>query len=456
MKKSWHVGLHSNQAKVWEKEKEALEERKRTAELQKELAQERAVQELQRLQEQAGGKRREERVDWMYAAPAEGNGPNAEELEQYLLGKKRVDKLLKGNEEKVSSPCVLSSLKRRSVADLSSRLGILQLLAKPSNDTPGSFTSIQNANSARDTAAKIREDPLLAIKRQEQLQYEKILKNPKRLKELRAAREASQRGSATPSAPRDERKSKKDETKEERRARKEAKRSGGGDDRDRDHKRSRREDEDRYSSSRRRSRSPESRRHYDDRSRDDRDRRDREDYRRSSDHSRRDDVDRPRGDYDSRRPRSRSPPPPPRDGPSSYHRSPPRDSYSSRPYDRPPPHSNGHSNGYSRPPPPPRPSAPAPPSAEDEAARKAAVEARLAAMQSSAASLNAARDQRLAELEAKEAEQLAREVKARESGRDVGPRFLREQEKKVFGGGEGGLAERIRRTGGRGMVGDRE
>ena len=77
-------------------------------------------------------------------------------------------------------------------------------------------------------------------------------------------------------------------------------------------------------------------------------------------------------------------------------------------------------------------------------------------MQSSAASLNAARDQRLAELEAKEAEQLAREVKARESGRDVGPRFLREQEKKVFGGGEGGLAERIRRTGGRGMVGDRE
>ena len=38
----------------------------------------------------------------MYAAPAEGNGPNAEELELYLLGKKRVDKLLKGNEEKVS------------------------------------------------------------------------------------------------------------------------------------------------------------------------------------------------------------------------------------------------------------------------------------------------------------------------------------------------------------------
>lgn len=53
------------------------------------------------MQEEAGGKKREERVDWMYAAPAEGNGPSAEELEQYLLGKKRVDKLLKDNQEQV-------------------------------------------------------------------------------------------------------------------------------------------------------------------------------------------------------------------------------------------------------------------------------------------------------------------------------------------------------------------
>lgn len=71
-------------------------------ELQKEHEQERIVLELQRLQAQSGGARREERVDWMYAAPAEGNGVNAEEMELYLLGKKRVDKLLKGNEEKVS------------------------------------------------------------------------------------------------------------------------------------------------------------------------------------------------------------------------------------------------------------------------------------------------------------------------------------------------------------------
>ena len=104
MKKSWHPLLHSNQERVWKREQEILAERKKTADLQKELAQERAVQELQRLQAEAGGKpAKEARVEWMYAAPAEGNGPNAEELEQYLLGKKRVDKLLKGNEEKASS-----------------------------------------------------------------------------------------------------------------------------------------------------------------------------------------------------------------------------------------------------------------------------------------------------------------------------------------------------------------
>ena len=66
------------------------------------------MQELQRLQEAAGGKTREQRVDWMYAAPAEGSGPNPDELEAYLLGKKRVDKLLKGNEEKVSAHASVS------------------------------------------------------------------------------------------------------------------------------------------------------------------------------------------------------------------------------------------------------------------------------------------------------------------------------------------------------------
>ncbi|CEQ40586.1 SPOSA6832_02218, partial [Sporobolomyces salmonicolor] len=317
MKKSWHTGTFANQERVWKKEKEALEERKKLQQLQKELAQERAVQELQRLQAEAGGGKREERVDWMYAAPAEGNGPNADELEAYLLGKKRVDKLLKGNEEK--------------------------LMAAPTAEVPGgSFQSLQNANTARDTAAKIREDPLLAIKRQEQMQYEKMLKDPKKLRQLREAKEARSGGASGSSSKRD------GESKEERRARKEAKRA----ERDERH----------------------------------------------------------RGrDYKS------------------------------------------HPEGRLK----------EPPQGEvaDEAARKAAMEARLAAMQSSAAALSASRASRLSAMEAAEEAEREREERQRaergRAGDGTGPRFMRDVEKGVFTGGMD-LAERMKRSGRVGLVGDRE
>ena len=46
------------------------------------------------------------------------------------------------------------------------------------------FIAVQNANNARDTAAKIREDPLLAIKQQEQAAYQALLANPLRLKAM--------------------------------------------------------------------------------------------------------------------------------------------------------------------------------------------------------------------------------------------------------------------------------
>ncbi|EMS22129.1 pre-mRNA-splicing factor CWC25 [Rhodotorula toruloides NP11] len=320
MKKSWHTGTFANQERVWKKEREALEERKKLQQLQKELEQERAVQELQRLQEAAGGKKRDERVDWMYAAPAEGNGPNPDELEAYLLGKKRVDKLLKGNEEK--------------------------LLAQPTEEVPGgSFQSLQNANTSRDTASKIREDPMLAIKRQEQLQYEKMMKDPRKRRELREAREALLGGGK--SVRREG--AGEGESKEERRARKEARRAE------------------------KEARSASDRRHHDD------------DRHRSSRRSHRDDP--------------------------------------------------------------------------DEAARKAALAARLEAMQSSAASLSASRAERLSKLEAEDRASHEREERERKergrAGDGVGPGFIAKAQGVVYGGGMD-LGERMRRSGRVGLVGDRD
>lgn len=56
------------------------------------------MQELQRLQEEQTGKKRSEKLEWMYATPASGASTNPNELEDYLLGKKRVDKVLTGDD----------------------------------------------------------------------------------------------------------------------------------------------------------------------------------------------------------------------------------------------------------------------------------------------------------------------------------------------------------------------
>ena len=79
-----------------------MEEKKKLDQLRKEKDEERQMQELQRLQEESTGRKRTEKLEWMYATPATGSGQNKNDLEDYLLGKKRVDKLLTGDEnEKV-------------------------------------------------------------------------------------------------------------------------------------------------------------------------------------------------------------------------------------------------------------------------------------------------------------------------------------------------------------------
>ncbi|CAD0048462.1 unnamed protein product [Aureobasidium pullulans] len=80
LKKSWHP---------------ALDERKKIDQVLKERAEERQIQELQQMQEAAGGKKRVDRVDWMYGGPADGQKGTTEEMESYLLGKRRLDGLVK-------------------------------------------------------------------------------------------------------------------------------------------------------------------------------------------------------------------------------------------------------------------------------------------------------------------------------------------------------------------------
>ncbi|RIB07476.1 Pre-mRNA splicing factor-domain-containing protein [Gigaspora rosea] len=159
MKKSWHPLLIKNQERVWKEEQKALEEQKKLTQLMKEKEEERQLQELRKLQESAGGRKGPERLDWMYAAgPNQSSSAKAQELEDFLLGKKSVGKL-------IDNSTALSKLSE-------------------SNDV---FTSAMNpnANSYRDTQSKIREDPLLLIKKTEQANIKAIFTNPIKMKELK-------------------------------------------------------------------------------------------------------------------------------------------------------------------------------------------------------------------------------------------------------------------------------
>ena len=94
LKKSWAVNIMANQRRTYDAEQKALAERKRAAEVLKEREEERAVEELRRLQMEATGKTSliDPKVQWMYQDSK--NGLESEASEAYLLGKRRVDQII--------------------------------------------------------------------------------------------------------------------------------------------------------------------------------------------------------------------------------------------------------------------------------------------------------------------------------------------------------------------------
>ncbi|KAF5867890.1 putative pre-mrna-splicing factor cwc25 protein [Botrytis fragariae] len=243
LKKSWHPHLMKNQTRVWEEEKKALEERRRTEQRIKELKEERAKEEIQNKLEAAGSRKRVDRVDWMYQGPSSGQTGTTEEMEGYLLGKRRIDGLIKGTEHK--------NLEKQA--------------------SEASFMALQNANTLRDTAAKVREDPMLAIKRQEQAAYEAMMNDPiKRrkllelagqdTKEVKPKKERKHRHHHRHHDDDDEerrRKRRRDENRDSREEDRSRKRRRSGDDYDDDRdRRSRKHEYRRRSDSYSRSRSP--------------------------------------------------------------------------------------------------------------------------------------------------------------------------------------------------------
>jgi hypothetical protein len=426
LKKSWHVGRAANITATAKAEAAAIEERKKTAARLAEIREERKKEEIQKQLAATTGKVVQERVEWMYSGgPSDGANGDSAANEAYLLGKRSLNNLLQDQEAKKLS-------KQASLE---------------------SFAAVQKVASVRDTATKIREDPLLAIKRQEQQAYEAVMNDPIKRRQLLAQMGIDDSKSKSgKSKDKEERRHKhrhhhrhrRDSGSEEDRSTRKRRRSDSRD-RSRSPRRYGSEDDDRRRKTRRESpedrrskrHSPDRRRSYSPTSREERD------YTKSRDSRRREPS------------RSRSPPRKRRDG--SRDRTDRKDSYRGRDDQngrtsyRPrgggygqerPRNGDGKTNGdYSR----------SDKKSEDDEERRAR---KLAEMQAAASELDVDRERRLKALE--EAERAAREAedKARQRSSKIGGdrHFMNGLQLKA---GDMDLAERIGR-GKKGLVRDED
>ena len=147
LKKSWAVNIMANQRRTYDAEQKALAERKRAAEVLKEREEERAVEELRRLQMEATGKTSliDPKVQWMYQDSK--NGIESEASEAYLLGKRRVDQIILKQDSQQEDP------------------------KKTQDPLAGALT-------AKDISSKAALDPLLAIEKQRTANLQSLMADP--------------------------------------------------------------------------------------------------------------------------------------------------------------------------------------------------------------------------------------------------------------------------------------
>uniref|UniRef100_A0A096MB76 CWC25 spliceosome associated protein homolog n=3 Tax=Poeciliinae TaxID=586240 RepID=A0A096MB76_POEFO len=157
LKKSWHPQTMKNIERVWKAEQKYEAERKKIEELQKELKEERAREEITRYAEETGAiKKKDDRLDWMYQGPA-----GQVSRDEYLLGRPIDKQITDQYEEPESGP--------------SAETGLL----------PGSIFNPATPASGLDLAAKIREDPLFQIRKREEEKKREVLTNPVKMKKIK-------------------------------------------------------------------------------------------------------------------------------------------------------------------------------------------------------------------------------------------------------------------------------
>lgn len=157
MKKSWHPQTMKNIERVWKAEQKHEAECKKIEELQKELKDERAREEITKFAQETGAlKKKDDRLDWMYQGPA-----GQVSRDEYLMGRPIDKQITEQFEEAESGP--------------STQTGLL----------PGSIFNPTTPASTLDLAAKIREDPLFEIRKREEEKKREVLTNPVKMKKIK-------------------------------------------------------------------------------------------------------------------------------------------------------------------------------------------------------------------------------------------------------------------------------
>ena len=159
-KKSWHVANFTNQEAVWKAEQVEAAETRKLEEWKTKREEERQIEELRRLQRESGqgeasygGKHAQERVDFLYEQ-------QTTKKEEYLLGKP------------VDIEVEKSDVKQVEALPGANFLGVGQ------NNL---------SSSANEEFNKMNNDPLVAMRTEEQKALQRLLSNPIKMKAIQGA-----------------------------------------------------------------------------------------------------------------------------------------------------------------------------------------------------------------------------------------------------------------------------
>lgn len=125
LKKDWHPAKLCNMEQVRLAEEKKKEEDKKLEVLRKEIAQEREMREIRKMEEEAGLiRKRTERLDWMYtgAVATPATPALSSRQEEYLLGRKRVDEIINGDAAPVENSFLEKRMSRSSKKDLECKI----------------------------------------------------------------------------------------------------------------------------------------------------------------------------------------------------------------------------------------------------------------------------------------------------------------------------------------------